>query len=233
MMRPDYKSSRSRYLLWPAFWVTIGPRRSLWRNASSWVSWLSPISEQPWLHLQCGSMIKHEVPHWQVGETVAFSQTVTQQEKRIRKTRESACLWGVWHMGSHGDTVSAWECFLCWPSPPSSGWWGSTLERGSPFSAGLQMAAHGKQAGLGLCPTWHALSADFGSFPDIVCPLRNPQSPTLQSISLNQQVIHAFVHSPSQKFVSYQVLGNRDWIKRWALSLYRPHYLVGKSSLSY
>ena len=35
ILHPDSKSNRSSYLLWATFWVTVGPRCSLWRSASS------------------------------------------------------------------------------------------------------------------------------------------------------------------------------------------------------
>lgn len=175
-----YSMRLEQYFLWPVFQWELAPG-SLWEGGqAAVVPWLSPVSEWLRLHLQIN--IKDGVPHWWVDSNL--SQVVTQQENRIRKTRESACLWWAWHMGSRGisETTSAWEHFLCQPSPPSSGLWGPTLERdacschasdGSPWQTGWSQHVS------------NMLSPDLGTFADIIFLLQS-----LQGIWLNR---HPFI----------------------------------------
>lgn len=89
---------QAQYVIWPAFWVGVSPRFPSGRRASNIGTLARPClcmalaSSAMWLN------IKHTDPPL-MGTN---SQAVTQQEKRIRKTRASACLWWVWHMGSMG-----------------------------------------------------------------------------------------------------------------------------------
>ena len=107
------------------------------------------------------------------------------------------------------------------------------LWKGGPCLSRPSDSSHGREPGLSLCLTQHTQSADFGAFLDIVCPLQNSQRPPHQSISLNQQVTHSFVHSPTQPIVcQLPGTGEQGYIKSRAVLLYRPHYLVGKSRFS-